>query len=207
MPDPEHLALERALPGREHAAEVGADRVADRVGVDAASGARIAVTVQLSSSPSPNRSRPIAWTPSFTARLSIRWRVERRVDAVLEVQLERGVQPLHHADRGRPRVLGVGQRRERPVDHASRSRTAGSWRSRPPRGARAHRHERDAGAAPTAPSASRRRPRRRPSRRTSNGHGAEAETRRRRRPARRRRWRRARAPRSAGSRRSRSRTA
>ena len=35
------------------------------------SGARIAVTVQLSSRPSPNRSRPIARTPSLTARLSI----------------------------------------------------------------------------------------------------------------------------------------
>ena len=38
------------------------------------SGARIAVTVQLSSSPSPNRSSPIARMPSFTARESLRCR-------------------------------------------------------------------------------------------------------------------------------------
>jgi hypothetical protein len=42
------------------------------VSASAASGARIAVTVQLSSSPSPNRSSPSAWAPSFTARESVR---------------------------------------------------------------------------------------------------------------------------------------
>src|SRR3990172_4590900 len=35
VPDPEHLALQGALPRRQHAAEVRADPVADRVGVDA----------------------------------------------------------------------------------------------------------------------------------------------------------------------------
>ena len=50
----------------------GFDRVMDEmVSASAASGARMAVTVQLSSSPSPNRSRPNAFAPSFTAVLSI----------------------------------------------------------------------------------------------------------------------------------------
>src|SRR6185436_957973 len=44
------------------------------VSASAASGARMAVTVQLSSSPSPNRSSPSACAPSLTARESVRWR-------------------------------------------------------------------------------------------------------------------------------------
>ncbi len=40
---------------------------------------------------------------------------ERHVDPVGEVQAERGLQPLHDADRRRPWVLGIGQLREPPV--------------------------------------------------------------------------------------------
>ena len=110
------------------------------------SGARIAVTVQLSSSPSPNRSSPSALRALLHGSGERPVPSHRRVHAVLEVQLERGVESLHHADRRRPRVLGVGQRGELPVDHPVEvePRVRRGLRGRLPR-AVADGHERDTG--------------------------------------------------------------
>ena len=114
MPDPEDRALQRALPGREHTAEVGADRVADRVGADALGRAdrrdRPVVVETLAEQVQTDRPDAVLDRPAQHAMPR-----QRDLDPVLEVELERRVQALHDADRRGPRVLRIRQRGERAV--------------------------------------------------------------------------------------------
>ena len=155
-------------PGREHHPEVRADAARDRVGVQplgrADRGHGPVVRQALAEQIQPERLRALLHR---TGERPVPR--HRGVDPVLEVELERGVQPLHHADRRRPRVLGVGQRRELPVDRPveveARVRRGRGRLPRPFADAPRTRCP----ARRTAPSASRRAPRRCPSPSKSNG--------------------------------------
>ena len=79
------------------------------------SGARIAVTVQLSSRPSPNRSRPIARTPSFTARLSLRCRASAASTPSWKYSSSAACSPCITLIAGVHGFSGYGSDGERPV--------------------------------------------------------------------------------------------
>src|SRR3990172_3663802 len=108
VPDPEHLALERALSRSEDTPEIRTDPPADRVRVDALGrayrGDGPVVLQALAEQVEPERLDPLLHGAREHPVPG-----ERRFDAVLEVELEGGVQALHHADRGGPGVLGVRQ--------------------------------------------------------------------------------------------------